>query len=549
MHILKGICITIFFVIQKIVAFSLLFPNTRQTNNRRNQQSRPLHQEKGYNDVECEPIDAPTGIAPPFDIKVIESTIGFNRDEFVATNCWSTLPLLIRGAFRNESVTLLHQDIMESSSQEDLNDDEMIEIEDNDNSWPTWDEMINLSMDEDIESRLITHQLDSSNTTTTNVVDHNSWEMELGPFDAHDLRNVEQSAKKMWTLVLNDVDRFHPALFDWISETFSFIPNWRRDDGQISLSNQGGGIGPHVDDYDVFLIQMSGQRRWDVGRRLISNKEELEGLIEDLDIRVLNFWDDEVEKGYVNSFVLNPGDVLYLPPRVAHCGTALLDRSMTLSVGLRAPSAKELITRLTESISDMTDGNVVKRYRDPSLLNTRNVDSQITPKVKNETKEMLKDALLSLVDDEHYFDQLLGRLLTESKRSRFNYPVPLDEYDGGTRKQMGVWGNAKSSVETMLQGKGTLYAAEGITWAYSETKASGCNISRLFANGEVWEVEVTDTDHFSPAIVRHLVNERQFTRENLISLSRDEITETVPARIIELIEDLVQKGFLYGTDD
>ena len=120
------------------------------------------------------------------------------------------------------------------------------------------------------------------------------------------------------------------------------------DDGQISLANIGGGIGPHVDDYDVFLIQMSGRREWSVGRRFISVKEEAERLVEGLDVRVLKDTIDNDSSGEVTTVVLEPGDVLYLPPRVGHCGTALTDGCMTLSVGMKSPSSKELISTFKE---------------------------------------------------------------------------------------------------------------------------------------------------------------------------------------------------------
>ena len=150
--------------------------------------------------------------------------------------------------------------------------------------------------------------------------------------DAH-IGGGECGENRKWTVIVNDVNHFVPSLFEWIMDNFAMVPQWRRDNGQISLSNQGGGIGAHVDDYDVYLIQMSRRRQWDVGNRVISTKEELEGLIP-LDVRILNFWDEEVEEGLVQSFVLEPGDALYLPPRFGHRGTALTDKCMTISVGL-----------------------------------------------------------------------------------------------------------------------------------------------------------------------------------------------------------------------
>lgn len=138
------------------------------------------------------------------------------------------------------------------------------------------------------------------------------------------------------TLVVNDVDRYYPPLADWIHSTFSFLPHWRMDDGQISLAEEGGGIGPHVDNYDVFLIQMSGRRVWQVGKREIGAKEEMERTLDGLDVRILGDWQSNgVGVGFVDGdgsgdgiadgegsdlemedWIVNPGDLLYLPPRV-----------------------------------------------------------------------------------------------------------------------------------------------------------------------------------------------------------------------------------------
>ena len=180
--------------------------------------------------------------------------------------------------------------------------------------------------------------------------------------DKDENKNTKKDSKS-WTLILNDVDRHHPPLSKWIDDTFDFIPRWRRDDGQISVSNgDGGGIGMHVDNYHVFLVQMYGTKQWDVGHNMIGVKEERELLIDDLDVRVLNGWgvgtgtgdvgdigeDDgngrvsktdedrkkenldivnnnnsDMDESLFTRRILEPGDVLYLPPRFAHRGTSL----------------------------------------------------------------------------------------------------------------------------------------------------------------------------------------------------------------------------------
>jgi len=269
-----------------------------------------LHSDKAY-------LQRPSSAC--FEVKVFNYTKSYQSFQglFLNSQCWGRHPLLIRGAFKADADYLLqlHTDSVHTEQEQQEK-----------KTWPTWEEIKTLASNEDAESRWITH--------TPN--DDSSWTLDLGPFDSVDVDDALSSTHRTKstfedtldvdetirsTLIVNDVDRFVPSLFNWIHDNFSFIPHWRRDDGQVSLAHEGGGIGPHVDEYDVFLIQMAGVRRWELGNRFITVVEELEGdlLIKNLDVRIIRNWD--AEKG--EAMVLYPGDVLYLPPRIAHCGTAL----------------------------------------------------------------------------------------------------------------------------------------------------------------------------------------------------------------------------------
>lgn len=157
--------------------------------------------------------------------------------------------------------------------------------------------------------------------------DDASYELMLGPLAESDVNdwvsNVNTSKNiERKTLVVNDVDRFYPRLADWIHNNFRFLPNWRMDDGQISLAEEMGGIGPHVDNYDVFLIQMTGTKLWQVGIEKMSAKEELDRMMHGLDVRVLDRWEASTD---FEEFTLYPGDLLYLPPRIGEsCSFSLL---------------------------------------------------------------------------------------------------------------------------------------------------------------------------------------------------------------------------------
>ncbi len=319
---------------------------------------------------------------------------------------------------------------------------------------------------------------------------------------------------------------------------------------KVSLSNEGGGIGPHTDDYDVFLIQMAGTRRWDIGRRTISNKEELDGLVDDLDVRILKFWDDELTNGFVKSFQVEPGDMIYLPPRFAHCGTALSDGCMTLSVGLRAPSAKEMLAKMTEYVdNNIVDGAFLRRYTDVNLFN-QNISprysvNEITREVKDNAKNIVKDAILGLLDDDQFFDDFFGKIVTETNRMRSNYPIPLDALHNNEEEL----GDAEQYVKSMISCKAILYGTEGISWAYSipEQSDQSRNVCRLYIDGKKWDIILHGDDDIIEKekiidLVALLSTEKVLRGENLLQFS------PIPKTIQSLFEDLVQKGYLYGAE-
>jgi len=507
----------------------------------------------------------------------------FSASRFASTGCWGRRPLLWRNAFSSES-TLLQRRTPADSAAVDTDHEE----DDDDCPWPTWNEVVEYATDETAEARLISHIPGRAT----------SWELDVGPFERPArLRSAlsapkASTADRKTTLVVNDVNRYHPPLSDWIFDTFcgpgddddeptqprsssgSFLPRWRLDDGQISLAHTGGGIGPHVDDYDVFLIQMSGKRVWgvDSGGTVAAMDEMAEGgLVDGIDVRVLRSWGGDGGNGTstVREFVLEAGDVLYLPPRVGHCGSAVEDYSMTLSVGLRAPSAKEMMTRLVEEVGEIYEGKIAGRYRDPNLLDDegiiggggRDVTSEITPEVKDRARSLFKDAFVDLIDDEYFFDSFFGRLATDSKRYRIDYPPPLNlEGDEGGSDI----GAARHIVQKMLEGTLKLYAAEGVAWAHSKVDDDDREvaITRLFVDGKMWELESTsvsdDAERFRvEEMVKMIANNRELDWKMFIKNTKDGgdntddnvgVTRDMPQKVVQLLEDLVQQGYLYGPE-
>ena len=212
------------------------------------------------------------------------------------------------------------------------------------NPWKGWtnpldgDELAGLACEEAVESRMVMQTDDN-------------WQAEHGPFPEARFR---RAGKRPWTLLVQAVDHHVPEVAALI-EPFRFVPNWRIDDVMVSYASDGGGVGPHFDHYDVFLIQGLGQRRWQVGAPCDSATE----LLPHDHLRLLAKFEPTQE------WVLDPGDILYVPPRLAHNGVAVGDGCMTYSVGLRAPSRAELISGWCDDvIAGLEDED---RYADPAL--------------------------------------------------------------------------------------------------------------------------------------------------------------------------------------
>lgn len=212
------------------------------------------------------------------------------------------------------------------------------------NPWASWqnplepDELAGLACEDGVESRLVLRTRDS-------------WKLEHGPFPE---ARFGKLGKKPWTLLVQAVDHHVPDVAALV-EPFRFVPNWRIDDVMVSVAADGGGVGPHFDQYDVFLIQGLGRRRWRIGPRC----DRATALLPHGDLRLLADFEATDE------WILEPGDILYVPPGVAHDGVALGDDCMTYSIGFRAPSRGELIAGWSDHLVDGLDDD--DRYDDPGL--------------------------------------------------------------------------------------------------------------------------------------------------------------------------------------
>lgn len=242
-------------------------------------------------------------------------------------------------------------------------------------------ELVALAGQEGVESRLI-------------VDSDKGWKMKHGPLAK---RSLPPFSQKKWTFLVQGVDLHHDGVHA-LMQQFRFVPDARLDDLMISYATDGGGVGPHFDSYDVFLLQAHGQRRWRIGR----NKDLT--LQPGVPLKILQNFEPEEE------FVLNPGDMLYLPPKYAHDGVAL-GECMTWSVGFRAPQegelARELLLGLAEESFDRV-GDAL--YRDPKQMAVSS-PAAIPQALGNFARQVLDKAL----KDPHLLDSLLGEYMTEPK--------------------------------------------------------------------------------------------------------------------------------------
>ena len=251
-----------------------------------------------------------------------------------------------------------------------------------------------LAVRDDVESRLVEYRA-------------NRWHLEQGPFRPSRFQRLPETD---WTLLVQSVNHHLPHIADLLWR-FDFIPYARLDDLMISYAPPGGTVGPHFDSYDVCLLQVGGKKHWQIS----AQSEAQLGLVEDAPLKIL--------KSFVadQTWELEEGDMLYLPPKYAHYGVAL-EPGMTYSIGFRAPSAQELANQFLVHLQDhlCLDGH----YADPDLSWQAN-PAEISPAMVVQISQMLA----KIQWNHHTIGDFLGRYLTEPKAHVFYDPPedPLDE--------------------------------------------------------------------------------------------------------------------------
>jgi 50S ribosomal protein L16 3-hydroxylase len=264
-------------------------------------------------------------------------------------------------------------------------------------------DLLSLAASNEVESRLVERSV---------ALGGPGWKLRHGPFQRRALPPFKRPG---WTLLVQGVDSLDERVHALRSH-FSFIPFARLDDVMVSYATDQGGVGPHFDSYDVFLLQAHGQRRWQIGRQ-----QNLR-LLPNIPLKILSDFQPEHE------MVLDPGDMLYLPPRYAHDGVAL-GECMTYSVGFRAPHHCELASELLHRIAEAhaPAGSDIL-YKDP-----RQVATVHPGEIPEGVSKFAFDAVAHAMREPASVARALGEYLTEPKATVYFTATPGVSRDSGLR--------------------------------------------------------------------------------------------------------------------
>jgi len=334
--------------------------------------------------------------------------------------------------------------------------------------------LFELAEHEDAQARLVVQQPGQTP----------GWQLKSGPFARRALPPLKQPG---WTVLVQGVDLQHDAVHALMNQ-FRFVPDARLDDLMISYASDGGGVGPHFDSYDVFLLQAQGRRRWRIGR------QKDRSLQPDVPLKILAHFEPEEE------FVLEPGDMLYLPLLHAHDGIAM-GECMTYSIGFRSPSraelARELLQRLAE---DAEDAVGVAVYRDPKQAAVSQ-PAEIPAQMLDFARDALQDAL----KDPAALGRALGEYMTEPKAN--------------------VWFDATEPItDQALAGQGGQIQLDRRTKMMFDAQ-------HIFINGESFRSGGRDA-----TLMRRLADQRYLSAQDLGRVSAE-------ARC--LLQDWLEAGWLH----
>jgi 50S ribosomal protein L16 3-hydroxylase len=332
------------------------------------------------------------------------------------------------------------------------------------------DQLLELSTRYDMESRFVSQA--------------GGWQLKHGPFN----RRTLKQAPTPWTVLVQSVNLALDEA-ESLQRNFDFIPYARLDDVMISYATDGGGVGPHFDNYDVFLLQGMGRRRWKIG------KQKDKTLIDGLPVRILKEFQPR------HDWLLEPGDMLYLPPEWAHDGIAE-GECTTLSVGFRTPPAQELAEQFLMFLQDRV--KLPGRYADPDLKRQKH-PAEISAAMIDQVSTMLS----AIRWDRTTVRDFLGASLSEPKSHViFDAPDPALSLTQFRRKALKYGLKLDSRSQLLFSGK------------------------KFYLNGEHWPVPATGTN-----VMRQLADQRTIA-------DRSDL-EAVGAELLALLHAAYCDGFLH----
>ncbi|MEY4765037.1 MAG: hypothetical protein RI907_1710 [Pseudomonadota bacterium] len=353
-------------------------------------------------------------------------------------------------------------------------------------------DMFKLAEQDDVESRLIVRKGGEAPAAEATVgkgkkkakpgqaAVASTWTLQHGPFASR--RAMPAFTQSAWTLLVQGLDLHVPAAREML-ERFRFVPDARLDDLMISYATEGGGVGPHFDSYDVFLLQVHGQRRWRIGPL---HDDRLEA---DVPLKILSHFQPEEE------WVLEPGDMLYLPPRWAHDGIAEGGECMTCSIGFRTPGAHELVRDVLARLADSEDlEGMGKLYMDPAQTATGQPGE-----VPEALVSFAQKAVDKVMRDPNALRTVLGEWLSEPK--------------------VNVWFEAGEAFE----GRPAVALHARTRMVYDDR----C----VYVNGESWRVGGRDARH-----LRQLADQRVLDAKAMRGVSED---------LLDLLNQWAEDGWLH----
>ncbi|MCP3126898.1 cupin domain-containing protein [Shewanella sp. KJ2020] len=340
------------------------------------------------------------------------------------------------------------------------------------------DELAGLACEEEISSRIV-------------VTKDDNWEVVQGPFEDYD-----SYGETHWQLLVQAVNHWYPDSQPLV-DAFRFLPDWRFDDLMASFATPSGGVGPHVDNYDVFIIQGEGERRWTVGDNTPQQRRggnPNSPLVEDFTPII--------------DVVLEKGDMLYIPPGFPHCGETLTV-AMSYSIGFRAPSQQELVSEVADYLLDNNLGQ--QRFTsqtEPSSAGIVSQDHQVG----------IMSLLSQLSQDPNSYQIVLGKLLSQNR-------FELDICEG-----------EEAYTEADLQDAFDQGAGISRIGGLKVLRLENDSTPRLFINGDVHELLNTPAD-----VIAQLSNK--------MSLNADDATEICQHEEVQaLLLKLINQGFYYLSD-